>query len=101
MSYETTNSSFTSLSRIGTGSNPRNALVFTPTQSTDIGVSVSQEASKKAMTMEVIVPIARSKARSRRTARFTLNGAQARKLYETLSKFYAARADEEEAFKQR
>jgi hypothetical protein len=101
MSYETTNNSYTSLARIGSGSNPRNALVFTPTESTELGVSVSQEASKKAMTMEVIVPIARSKARSRRTARFTLNGAQARKLYETLNKFYATRADEEEAFKQR
>lgn len=91
MSYETTNSSFSSLSRIGTGSNPRNALRFTPTTSTDIGVSVEQPASKKAMTMEVIVPISRSKVRSRRTARFTLNGVQARKLYETLSKFYAER----------
>lgn len=91
MSYETTNSSFDSLARIGTGSNPRNALRFTPTASTDIGVSVEQPASKKAMTMEVIVPISRSKTRSRRTARFTLNGVQARKLYETLSKFYAER----------
>lgn len=101
MSIETTNTSYTSLSRIGTGTNPRNALVFTPTNSNDIGVAVSQEASKKAMSMEVIVPISRSKTRSRRTARFTLNGTQARKLYETLTKFYAARADEEEAFKQR
>lgn len=91
MSYETINSSFDSLARIGTGSNPRNALRFTPTTSTDIGVSVEQPASKKAMTMEVIVPIARSKSRSRRTAHFTLNGVQARKLYETLSKFYAER----------
>ncbi len=91
MSYETTNSSFTSLARIGSGSNPRNTLRFTPTNSTDIGVSVEQPASKKAMTMEVIVPISRSKVRSRRTARFTLNGVQARKLYETLSKFYAER----------
>jgi hypothetical protein len=94
MSYETTNSSFTSLARIGTGSNPRNALRFTPTNSTDIGVSVEQPASKKAMTMEVIVPISRSKTRSRRTAHFTLNGAQARKLYETLSKFYSERDGE-------
>ena len=94
MSYETTNSSFNTLARIGTGSNSRNALRFTPTQSTDIGVSVEQPASKKAMTMEVIVPISRSKTRSRRTARFTLNGAQARKLYETLSKFYAERDGE-------
>lgn len=95
MSYETTNPSYDSLARIGTGSNPRNALVFTPTRSTDIGVSVEQQASKKAMTMEVIVPISRSKkTRSRRTARFTLNGTQARKLYETLSKFYAERDSE-------
>jgi hypothetical protein len=94
MSFETTNSSFNSLARIGTGTNPRNALVFTPTTSTEIGVSVEQPASKKAMTMEVIVPITRSKTRSRRTARFTLNGAQARKLYETLSKFYSERDGE-------
>lgn len=92
MSYETTNTSYDSLARIGSGSNPRNALVFTPTNSNDIGVSVEQPASKKAMTMEVIVPISRSKkTRSRRTARFTLNGVQARKLYETLSKFYSDR----------
>lgn len=91
MSYETTNSAYDTLARIGTGTNPRNSLRFTPTNSTDIGVSVEQPASKKAMTMEVIVPISRSKTRSRRTARFTLNGVQARKLYETLSKFYAER----------
>lgn len=94
MSYETTNPSYESLARIGSGSNPRNALRFTPTGSTEIGVSVEQPASKKAMTMEVIVPISRSKTRSRRTARFMLNGAQARKLYETLSKFYAERDGE-------
>lgn len=94
MSYETTNTSYESLARIGSGSNPRNSLRFTPTSSTEIGVSVEQPASKKAMTMEVIVPITRSKTRSRRTARFTLNGAQARKLYETLSKFYAERDGE-------
>jgi len=91
MSYETTNSAYETLARIGTGTNPRNALRFTPTNSTDIGVSVEQPSPKKAMTMEVIVPISRSKARSRRTAHFTLNGVQARKLYETLSKFYAVR----------
>lgn len=94
MSYETTNTSYESLARIGSGSNPRNSLRFTPTSSTEIGVSVEQPASKKAMTMEVIVPITRSKTRSRRTARFTLNGVQARKLYETLSKFYAERDGE-------
>lgn len=94
MSYETTNPSYESLARIGTGSNPRNAFRFTPTSSTEIGVSIEQPASKKAMTMEVIVPITRSKTRSRRTARFTLNGTQARKLYETLSKFYAERDSE-------
>jgi hypothetical protein len=91
MSYEISNTSYDSLARIGTGTNPRNTMVFTPTRSTDLGVSVEQPASKKAMTMEVIVPISRSKTRARRTARFTLNGAQARKLYETLSKFYAER----------
>lgn len=91
MSYETTNSSFDSLARIGSGSNPRNVVVLTPTNSTDIGVSVGQSASKKAMTMEVILPISRSKRDSRRTARFTLNGSQARRLYETLTAFYADR----------
>lgn len=94
MSYEKTNTSYDSLARIGSGSNPRNSLRFTPTNSTEIGVSVEQPANKKAMTMEVIVPITRSKTRSRRTARFTLNGSQARKLYETLSKFYAERDTE-------
>jgi len=91
MSYETSNSSYETLARIGTGTNPKNAVRFTPTNSTDIGVSVEQPSAKKAMTMEVIVPISRSKVRSRRTARFTLNGAQARKLYETLNKFYSER----------
>jgi hypothetical protein len=91
MSIETTNTSFASLARIGSY-NSKNVVVLTPTSTTDIGVSVEQDGAKKAMSMQVIVPISRSrKTGSRRTAQLTLNGAQARSLYETLSRHFEER----------
>lgn len=89
MSHKTSNNSYETLARIGTRSNPRNALRFRPTSLTEVGVNVAQPGSKKAVQMEVIVPIRRSRAQSRRVARLTLNGAQARQIYETLSRFYS------------
>jgi len=92
MSIETTNTTFASLSRIGTY-NRKNVVVLTPVTTTDIGVSVEQDGVKKAMSMQVIVPISRSrKTGSRRTAQLTLNGTQARTLYETLSRHFEERS---------
>jgi len=90
--HEVSNSSFISLARIGTGKNPKNAVMLTPATANDvIGVSVEQESSKRAVFMELIVPISRSRKGSRRAARFSLNGKQAREVYETLNKFYTTR----------
>ena len=92
MSIETTNTSFASLSRIGTY-NRSNVVVLTPTTTTDIGVSVEQNGTKKAMSMQVSVPISRDRTTgSRRTAQLTLNGTQARRLYETLSRHFEERS---------
>lgn len=86
------NTYYTSLARLGTGTNPRNGVRVTTRESADeIGVSVEQPASKKAIRMEMVVPIRRSGRGSRRAARFTLNGRQARELYETLERFYSQR----------
>jgi hypothetical protein len=95
--YETTNSSFDSLSRIGTrpnSSNHRNRLTVDGSDHRTVGVSIEQSGEKKAMRMEVIIPLSRSRRDSRRTARLALNGTQARRLYEALSQFYTQRDGE-------
>lgn len=89
--YSYTNNSFATLARIGTGTNPRNAVVLTTAETDTVGVSLEQEASKKAVRMELVVPISRSQRGSRRAARISLSGRQARELYETLSRFYSSR----------
>jgi hypothetical protein len=91
MSFETSNKSYTVLARIGSGTNPRNVLDFSDAPTDRIGVAVEQEAVKKAVRMELILPIRRSRKGSRRAARFTLSGKQARELYETLGRFYSDR----------
>jgi hypothetical protein len=91
MSIRTSNTSYTRLAGIGTGTNPRNSLVFDDTPMDSIGVTLSQEAAKKAVSMELVVPIRRSRKGSRRTAKFMLSGRQARELYETLNRFYTER----------
>jgi hypothetical protein len=89
----TTNNSYTSLARIGTRTNPRNLVTLTTAEADTIGVNVEQAASKKAVRMEMVVPITRSRKGSRRAARLSLSGRQARELYETLDRFYNTRDD--------
>jgi hypothetical protein len=91
MSIRTTNTSYSTLAGIGTGSNPRNTLVFDDTPMDRIGVNLEQEGSKRPVTMELVVPIRRSRKGSRRTAKFVLSGRQAREIYETLDRFYSTR----------
>lgn len=91
MSVETRNPSYTRLSGIGTGTNPRNSIVFDDAPTDMVGVNVTQDGSKKPVQMELVLPIRRSKRGSRRTARFSLSGRQAREIYETLSRFYSER----------
>lgn len=94
MSRIYTNTNYTSLSAIGTRNNPRNALVIRTAESDTVGVLLSQSASKKAVQMEMIVPIQRSSRGSRRAAHLSLSGRQARELYEALGRFYSGREDE-------
>lgn len=87
----TSNSSYARLAGIGTGTNPRNSIVFDDAPTDMVGVAVAQDGSKKSVQMELVLPIRRSKRGSRRTARFSLSGRQARELYETLNRFYSER----------
>ena len=96
--YQATNRFYKSLARIGTrfnSSNHRNRMNIDASDSHMVGVSILQNGEKKAMHMELIVPLVRSRRDSRRTARLSLNGVQARRLYETLSKFYNERTQKE------
>lgn len=73
----------------GTGSqNRKNKRVLTPTTSGKVGVSVFQPGSKKATTVEILVPVRRSTARSRRVGKLILTGRQARALYNELRNAY-------------
>lgn len=92
--YEASSASYQSLVRIGTrpnASNHRNRINLDASDARTVGVSIEQRGEKKAMHMEVIIPLSRTRRDSRRTARLELNGAQARRLYETLSRFYLGR----------
>lgn len=92
MTIEVTTPAYETLTRLGS-INPRNSLEFRAVDTGDVGVNVETAGSKKPVSMEIVVPIHRSRKGSRRAARFTLNGTQARKLYETLSKFYDQRSE--------
>lgn len=94
MSYNYSNSSYETLSRIGTGANPRNSIKITTAESDIVGVNMEQSAIKKAVSMEIVVPIRRSGKGSRRAARLSLTGRQARELYESLQRFYENRTEE-------
>lgn len=92
--YEATTTSYESLARIGTRPNTsshRNRINLNASNARTVGVSIEQRGEKKAMHMEVIIPLSRTRRDSRRTARLELNGAQARRIYETLSRFYSDR----------
>lgn len=94
MSRNYTNSSYSTLSGIGTRNNPRNAVMVHTAESDTVGISVTQSASKKAVEMEMVLPIRRSSRGSRRTAYVTLSGRQAREIYESLNRFYSNRNQE-------
>jgi hypothetical protein len=94
MSRNYTNSNYASLAAIGTRTNPRNAVVIRTAETDTVGVSLSQPASKKAVQMEMVLPISRSTRGSRRAAHLTLSGRQAREIYETLSRFYSGHENE-------
>jgi len=97
--YETTTTSYDSLVRIGTRPNStshRNRINLDASNARTVGVSIEQRGEKKAMRMEMIVPLSRTRRDSRRTARLELNGSQARRLYETLARFYSERDGEQE-----
>ena len=94
MSRNYTNSSYATLSGIGTRTNPRNAVVVHTAESDTVGVAVSQTTSKKAVQMEMVLPIRRSSRGSRRAAYVTLSGRQAREIYEALSRFYSNRNED-------
>ena len=90
----TTNTHYASLARLGSGSNPRNRVLLQTAESDTIGVNLEQSASKKAVRMEMVVPITRSRKGSRRAAHIELSGRQARDLYETLYRFYSTREND-------
>jgi hypothetical protein len=75
---------------LGIGSrNPENKVAPLPNTSKRLEVSVSQDGMNKSINVELLVPIQRSKAGSRRVASLQLNGSQARSLYETLDRFFS------------
>ena len=78
---------FGKLSRIGSR-NPANRISPISRDTRRIEVEVTQEGQNKAIDMSVLLPINRSECGSRRVAVLTLNGAQARELYNTLNEFY-------------
>lgn len=94
MSYSYSNSSYDSLSRIGSRTNPRNSVRINTAESDTLGINVEQSALKKAVSMEIVVPIRRSGKGSRRAAHLSLSGRQARELYESLQQFYSNREQE-------
>lgn len=86
---KTVNSSYRELSHLG-HNNRGNRFNVVTSDVNQIGVAVIQSGSKKATTMRLLVP-GRTLRGSRRAAALSLNGAQARQLFETLSKHYATR----------
>jgi hypothetical protein len=81
------NRNFRNLAGIGT-KNGRNRFTVRTATSNEVGVSITQPGSKKATTLEIMYPAARSNVGSRRAGRLVLNGRQARELYETLRAVY-------------
>lgn len=97
MKTRTANRSFRSLAGLGTV-NGRNRVTVHPAELTDIGVVIEQSGSKKATTLELVVPTRRSSRGSRRATRVALNGHQARELFETLRAHYESRSEDELSF---
>lgn len=82
-----TNRAYDSLSRLGS-QNPKNMKEVSVAESSEIGVMIERKGEHKATTIEIVVPVSRSKKGSRRASLMELNGSQARELYETLREFY-------------
>lgn len=78
---------FGKITRIGT-INPENRIAPKPSRSRRVEVSVSQDRRNTPINVEILVPIQRSDLGSRRIAALSLNGTQARALYDTLARFF-------------
>lgn len=83
----TTSRGFGKLTGIGS-LNTKNRIQPKTTRSHRVEVMIEQEGVNKAASVQVIVPVSRSSKGSRRVARITWNGYQAREVYETLRKFF-------------
>lgn len=81
------NRNFENLSRVGS-INGRNRFTVNTANSNEIGIAVTQSGSKKATTLELVVPVGRSYKGSRRAGHLMLNGRQMRELYESLREVY-------------
>lgn len=68
--------------------NPENRVSPRPSRSRRIEVSVTQDRKNTPINVEILLPIQRSELGSRRVVAVSLNGAQARSLYETLTNFF-------------
>lgn len=86
MRAKTVNSSYRALSHLG-HNNRGNRFNVVSSNVPEIGVAVIQSGAKKATTVRLLVP-GRTLRGSRRAAALTLNGAQAREIYETLQKHF-------------
>lgn len=73
--------------------NPMNHTKVHGDNRNELGVDVADHGNRKAVILTFAVPTGRNERDSRTAAKVTLNGRQARKLYNTLTKFYALRAE--------
>ena len=78
---------FGKITGIGTR-NPENRVSPRPNTSRRVEVSVLQDRKNSPINVEILLPIQRSQCGSRRVVALSLNGAQARSLYETLANFF-------------
>lgn len=86
-----TNNTYDKLSNIGTYNGRNRVTVYTATG--QIGVAAETAGSKKATTVDLYIPTRRSGKGSRRVTHLELDGAQARELYESLSRYYETRPE--------
>lgn len=87
----TQNNSYDSLAGLGS-INKRNRLLVKRAKG-QVGVVAETAGAKKATVVELYIPTSRSRKESRRVTKIELDGAQARALFETLSRFYDSRPE--------
>jgi hypothetical protein len=80
-------SGFGKITGIGTR-NTENRVAPKGNRSKRVEVSVTQDRRNTPINVEILVPITRSECGSRRVAALSLNGSQARALYNTLTEFF-------------